>query len=145
MIAIRHSKRNLTILRLTRSTKIVWRLRRPVQPARVCSYTDFMKCQPLNFKGTEGVVGLSQWLKKMEICITLAFVPLHHQVKFWYCTNARLASAAICQKWGCYNETAVTPPPPRHRGARISVKPQTPMAASTRAFLDAFAAGSPPF
>ncbi|GKB91499.1 reverse transcriptase domain-containing protein, partial [Tanacetum coccineum] len=33
-------------------------LRRPVQPTRVCSYTDFMKCQPLNFKGTEGVVGL---------------------------------------------------------------------------------------
>ncbi|GJR51916.1 hypothetical protein Tco_1402437 [Tanacetum coccineum] len=28
-------------------------------------------------------------------------------------------------------ETAVTPPPPRHRGARISVRPQTPMAAST--------------
>ncbi|GJU78148.1 retrovirus-related pol polyprotein from transposon TNT 1-94 [Tanacetum coccineum] len=28
----------------------------PVQPTRVCSYTDFMKCQPLNFKGTEGVV-----------------------------------------------------------------------------------------
>nr|GEY33553.1 putative reverse transcriptase domain-containing protein [Tanacetum cinerariifolium] len=41
-------------------------LRRPVQPARVCSYTDFIKCQPLNFKGTEGIVGLSQWLKKME-------------------------------------------------------------------------------
>nr|GEY76482.1 putative reverse transcriptase domain-containing protein [Tanacetum cinerariifolium] len=41
-------------------------LRRPVQPARVCSYTDFMKCQPLNFKGTEGVVGLSQWLEKIE-------------------------------------------------------------------------------
>ncbi|GJZ42964.1 reverse transcriptase domain-containing protein [Tanacetum coccineum] len=41
-------------------------LRRPVQPARVCSYTDFMKCQPLNFKGTEGVVGVSQWLEKME-------------------------------------------------------------------------------
>ncbi|GJT16910.1 hypothetical protein Tco_0875616 [Tanacetum coccineum] len=39
-------------------------LRRPVQPARVCSYTDFIKCQPLNFKGTQGVVGLSQWLKK---------------------------------------------------------------------------------
>ncbi|GJZ89715.1 putative reverse transcriptase domain-containing protein [Tanacetum coccineum] len=40
--------------------------RRPVQPARICSYTDFMKCQPLNFKGTEGIVGLSQWLKKVE-------------------------------------------------------------------------------
>ncbi|GKD61291.1 hypothetical protein Tco_1298800, partial [Tanacetum coccineum] len=33
-------------------------IRRPVQLARVCSYpADFMKCQPLNFKGTEGVVG----------------------------------------------------------------------------------------
>ncbi|GKC80191.1 hypothetical protein Tco_1130965, partial [Tanacetum coccineum] len=27
---------------------------RPV--ARECTYQDFMKCQPLNFKGTEGVV-----------------------------------------------------------------------------------------
>ncbi|GKC09494.1 reverse transcriptase domain-containing protein, partial [Tanacetum coccineum] len=44
------------------------------------------------------------------------------------------------------DETAVTPPPPpRHRGARISVRPQTPMAASTQALIDAFAAGSPPF
>ncbi|GJR07662.1 putative reverse transcriptase domain-containing protein [Tanacetum coccineum] len=41
-------------------------IRRPVQPTRVCSYPDFMKCQPLNFKGTEGVVSLSQWLEKME-------------------------------------------------------------------------------
>ncbi|GKE71540.1 hypothetical protein Tco_1529612 [Tanacetum coccineum] len=29
---------------------------RPV--AMECTYQDFMKCQPLNFKGTEGVVGL---------------------------------------------------------------------------------------
>ncbi|GKB78945.1 hypothetical protein Tco_0945840 [Tanacetum coccineum] len=44
------------------------------------------------------------------------------------------------------DETAVTPPPPpRHRGARISVRPQTPMAASTQALIDAFAAGSPLF
>nr|GEV59682.1 hypothetical protein [Tanacetum cinerariifolium] len=40
------------------------------------------------------------------------------------------------------DDTAVTPPPPRHRGARISVRPQTPMAASTKALIDAFAAGS---
>ncbi|GKC89870.1 hypothetical protein Tco_1150519 [Tanacetum coccineum] len=26
--------------------------------ARECTYQDFMKCQPLNFKGTKGVVGL---------------------------------------------------------------------------------------
>ncbi|GKE83422.1 hypothetical protein Tco_1557164, partial [Tanacetum coccineum] len=42
------------------------------------------------------------------------------------------------------DETAVTPPP-RHRGARISVRPQTPMAVSTQALIDAFDAGSPLF
>ncbi|GJS59186.1 putative reverse transcriptase domain-containing protein [Tanacetum coccineum] len=31
-----------------------------------CPYTDFLKCQPMNFKGTEGVVGLTQWVEKME-------------------------------------------------------------------------------
>ncbi|GKC62295.1 putative reverse transcriptase domain-containing protein [Tanacetum coccineum] len=34
--------------------------RRNVQIARPCFYADFMKCQPLNFKGTEGVVGLTR-------------------------------------------------------------------------------------
>nr|GEZ99558.1 hypothetical protein [Tanacetum cinerariifolium] len=43
------------------------------------------------------------------------------------------------------DETTVTPPPPRPRGARISVRPQTPMAASTQALIDAFATGSPLF
>nr|GEV59791.1 hypothetical protein [Tanacetum cinerariifolium] len=43
------------------------------------------------------------------------------------------------------DETLITPPPPRHHGARISVRPQTPMAASTHTLIDAFAAGSSPF
>nr|GFA54813.1 hypothetical protein [Tanacetum cinerariifolium] len=44
------------------------------------------------------------------------------------------------------DETIITPPPPpKHRGARKSVRPQTPMAASTQALIDAFAAGSSPF
>ncbi|GKA84232.1 hypothetical protein Tco_0805827, partial [Tanacetum coccineum] len=34
--------------------------------ARECTYQDFMKCQPLNFKGTEGVLGLIRWFEKME-------------------------------------------------------------------------------
>nr|GEU53940.1 putative reverse transcriptase domain-containing protein [Tanacetum cinerariifolium] len=41
--------------------------------------------------------------------------------------------------------TAITPPPPRHRGARLSVRPQTPMATSTQELINAFSAGSPPF
>nr|GEZ33581.1 hypothetical protein [Tanacetum cinerariifolium] len=40
--------------------------RRNVQTARPCFYADFMKCHPLNFKGTEGVVGLTRWIEKME-------------------------------------------------------------------------------
>ncbi|GJV43377.1 putative reverse transcriptase domain-containing protein [Tanacetum coccineum] len=37
--------------------------RRNVQTARPCFYADFMKCQPLNFKRTEGMVGaaLTWW------------------------------------------------------------------------------------
>nr|GEW36671.1 putative reverse transcriptase domain-containing protein [Tanacetum cinerariifolium] len=33
---------------------------------RECTYQDFMKCQPVNFKGTKGVVGLIRWFEKME-------------------------------------------------------------------------------
>ncbi|GJR95148.1 hypothetical protein Tco_0267322 [Tanacetum coccineum] len=34
--------------------------------ARKCSYKEFMSCQPFNFKGTEGVVGLIRWFKRTE-------------------------------------------------------------------------------
>nr|GEY93284.1 hypothetical protein [Tanacetum cinerariifolium]GEZ99848.1 hypothetical protein [Tanacetum cinerariifolium] len=54
--------------------------RRPIQPARVCSYTDFMKCQPLNFKGTEGVTGLSQWVEKMESVFHISGCAVENQV-----------------------------------------------------------------
>ncbi|GKC48997.1 hypothetical protein Tco_1071742, partial [Tanacetum coccineum] len=43
------------------------------------------------------------------------------------------------------DETAVTPPPLGHYGARIYIRPQTPMAASTQTLIVAFAAGSPSF
>ncbi|GKD29909.1 hypothetical protein Tco_1240687 [Tanacetum coccineum] len=34
-------------------------VRRTERTTHECTYTDFLKCQPLNFKGTEGVAGLS--------------------------------------------------------------------------------------
>ncbi|GJY97062.1 hypothetical protein Tco_0513972 [Tanacetum coccineum] len=40
--------------------------RRRIPIARECTYNDFLKCQPLNFKGTEGVVRLTQWFERME-------------------------------------------------------------------------------
>ncbi|GJW14527.1 hypothetical protein Tco_0018660 [Tanacetum coccineum] len=35
-------------------------VRRTERVARECTYPDFMKCQPLNFKGTEGVTNLEK-------------------------------------------------------------------------------------
>ncbi|GKA43265.1 hypothetical protein Tco_0735989 [Tanacetum coccineum] len=43
-------------------------------------------CQPLNFKGTEGVVGLSQWLEKMESVFHISGCAVENQVKFATCT-----------------------------------------------------------
>ncbi|GJX88858.1 reverse transcriptase domain-containing protein [Tanacetum coccineum] len=34
--------------------------------ARKCSYKEFMNCQPFNFKGTEGAVGLICWFERTE-------------------------------------------------------------------------------
>ncbi|GKB90964.1 reverse transcriptase domain-containing protein [Tanacetum coccineum] len=34
--------------------------------ARQCSYKEFMSCQPINFKGTNGVVGLIRWFERTE-------------------------------------------------------------------------------
>ncbi|GJU67711.1 hypothetical protein Tco_1253970 [Tanacetum coccineum] len=40
--------------------------RRNERTVRECTYQDFMKCQPLFFRGTEGVVNLTQWFERME-------------------------------------------------------------------------------
>ncbi|GJS38201.1 reverse transcriptase domain-containing protein [Tanacetum coccineum] len=92
-------------------------IKRPVQPARVCTYPDFMKCQPLNFKGTKGVVGLNQWLKKMESIFHISGCAVEHQVKFATCTLLGVAltwwnghvrilghDAAYCMTWGTFKK-----------------------------------------
>nr|GEZ57661.1 reverse transcriptase domain-containing protein [Tanacetum cinerariifolium] len=57
---------------------------RPV--AREYTYQDFMKCQPLNFKGTEGVVGLIRWCEKIETVFHISNCPERYQVKYASCT-----------------------------------------------------------
>ncbi|GKA74833.1 putative reverse transcriptase domain-containing protein [Tanacetum coccineum] len=56
---------------------------RPV--ARECTYQDFMKCQPLNFKGTEGVVGLisalTWWNSHKRTVGTTAFTMSWRELK----------------------------------------------------------------
>nr|GFA04124.1 putative reverse transcriptase domain-containing protein [Tanacetum cinerariifolium] len=41
-------------------------VRRTERATRECTYTYFLKCQPLPFKGIEGVASLSQWCERME-------------------------------------------------------------------------------
>ncbi|GJW67345.1 putative reverse transcriptase domain-containing protein [Tanacetum coccineum] len=57
---------------------------RPI--ARECTYQDFMKCQPLNLKGTEGVVGLIRWFEKMETVFHINNCPEKSQIKYATCT-----------------------------------------------------------
>ncbi|GJT68141.1 hypothetical protein Tco_1019621 [Tanacetum coccineum] len=57
-----------------------------VPVTRECTYQDFVKCQPLNFKGTEGVVGLTRWFEKMETVFHISNFPSKYQVKYASCT-----------------------------------------------------------
>ncbi|GJW20199.1 putative reverse transcriptase domain-containing protein [Tanacetum coccineum] len=61
-------------------------VRRTEQTTRECTYTDFLKCQPLNIKGTEGFAGLSQWFERMEFVFHISNCTVENQVKFATCT-----------------------------------------------------------
>nr|GFA49358.1 hypothetical protein [Tanacetum cinerariifolium] len=51
-----------------------------------CTYTDFLKCQPLPFKGTKGVASLSQWCERMKSVFHISNCAVENQVKFATCT-----------------------------------------------------------
>nr|GEU35075.1 uncharacterized mitochondrial protein AtMg00810-like [Tanacetum cinerariifolium] len=61
-------------------------VRRTERATRECTYTDFLKCQPLPFKGTEGVASLSQWCERMECVFHISNCAVENQVKFATCT-----------------------------------------------------------
>ncbi|GJZ82523.1 putative reverse transcriptase domain-containing protein [Tanacetum coccineum] len=62
------------------------RIRGTVRAPRECTYKDFLNCKPLSFKGTEGVVVLSQWFEKMESVFHISNCAVENQVKFATCT-----------------------------------------------------------
>ncbi|GJY11948.1 putative reverse transcriptase domain-containing protein [Tanacetum coccineum] len=65
---------------------------RTVPTACECTYSDFLKCQPLNFKGTEGVIGLTQWFKKMEFVFHISKCSVVCQIK---CATRTLLGNAL--------------------------------------------------
>ncbi|GJS27525.1 putative reverse transcriptase domain-containing protein [Tanacetum coccineum] len=50
--------------------------------ARKCSYKEFMSCQPINFKGTEGAVGLICWFERIELVFSRSNCTEDCKVKF---------------------------------------------------------------
>ncbi|GJX58945.1 putative reverse transcriptase domain-containing protein [Tanacetum coccineum] len=52
---------------------------RNVQTVRPCFYADFMKYQPLDFKGTEDIVGLTRWIAKMESFFNIGSCAIENQ------------------------------------------------------------------
>ncbi|GKC95030.1 putative reverse transcriptase domain-containing protein [Tanacetum coccineum] len=61
-------------------------VRRQAPLARECTHTDFLKCQPLNFKGTKGDVRLTQSFEKMESVFHISNCTVACQIKFATCT-----------------------------------------------------------
>ncbi|GJR97235.1 putative reverse transcriptase domain-containing protein [Tanacetum coccineum] len=60
--------------------------RRNERATHECTYPDFMKYQPLNFKDTEGVVELTQWIEKIEIVFLISNCSVENQINFSNCT-----------------------------------------------------------
>ncbi|GJV82110.1 reverse transcriptase domain-containing protein [Tanacetum coccineum] len=50
--------------------------------ARQCSYKEFMSCQPFNFKGSEGAVGLIRWFERTELVFSRSNCTEDCKVKF---------------------------------------------------------------
>nr|GEV98049.1 reverse transcriptase domain-containing protein [Tanacetum cinerariifolium] len=50
--------------------------------ARKCSYKEFMSCQPFNFRGLEGAVGLISWYERTELVFSHSNCTEDCKVKF---------------------------------------------------------------
>ncbi|GJY19918.1 putative reverse transcriptase domain-containing protein [Tanacetum coccineum] len=55
---------------------------REAHVASKCSYKEFMSCQPINFKGTEGAVGLICWFERTESVFSRSNCTEDYKVKF---------------------------------------------------------------
>ncbi|GJQ94635.1 putative reverse transcriptase domain-containing protein [Tanacetum coccineum] len=76
--------------------------RRNERATRECTYPDFMKCQPLNFKGTEGVVELTQWIENMEtvtvgndIAYAMTWTELKKKITDKYCPRTEIKKLEV--------------------------------------------------
>ncbi|GKG51378.1 hypothetical protein Tco_0541762, partial [Tanacetum coccineum] len=64
---------------------------RETHVARQCRYKEFMSCQPINFKGTEGAIGLIRWFEITESVFSHSNCTEDCKVKFATGTLAKQA------------------------------------------------------
>ncbi|GJT38718.1 putative reverse transcriptase domain-containing protein [Tanacetum coccineum] len=69
--------------------------RRRMPIAREYTYTDFLKCQPLNFKGTKGVVGLTQWTVEHDVAYAMPWKTLKKMMTDKYCPMGEIKKLEI--------------------------------------------------
>ncbi|GJU76210.1 reverse transcriptase domain-containing protein [Tanacetum coccineum] len=72
---------------------------RGFMPARECTYQDFLKCQPLNFNGAKGVIGLTHWFEKMETIFHISNCPEKYQVKFVHASEQNEIQKIESELW----------------------------------------------
>nr|GFB88147.1 reverse transcriptase domain-containing protein [Tanacetum cinerariifolium] len=90
-------------------------VRRTERATCECTYIDFLKCQPLHFKGTKGVASLSQWCERIESVFHISNCAIENQVKFATCT---LYSVALTW-WNTHVKTV------GHDATYVAFKPKT--------------------
>ncbi|GJZ26832.1 hypothetical protein Tco_0571085 [Tanacetum coccineum] len=71
-------------------------IRRTERVAQECTYQDFMKSQPLFFKGTEGFVELTQWFETIEtdcgydVAYAMTWTALKKKMTDKYCPRGEI-------------------------------------------------------
>nr|GEV66422.1 putative reverse transcriptase domain, ribonuclease H-like domain, aspartic peptidase domain protein [Tanacetum cinerariifolium] len=64
--------------------------RRQVSTVRKCTYTDFLKCQPMNYKGTKGVVSLTKWEVGHNVAHAMPWKTLKKMMTDKYCPKSEI-------------------------------------------------------
>ncbi|GJR21537.1 hypothetical protein Tco_0970064 [Tanacetum coccineum] len=95
-----------TGMAMTTTLKNRERCRRTERIIRECTYQDFMKCKPLYFKGTEGVVELIQWFERMETVFRISNYSVENHIKFSTCTLSRGSSLWNSHVFDCQSDVA---------------------------------------
>ncbi|GKD75112.1 putative reverse transcriptase domain-containing protein, partial [Tanacetum coccineum] len=70
-------------------------VRRTERVARECTYPDFKKCEPLNFKGTEGVFELIQWTVGHDVAYAMTWTDLKKKITDKYCSRVEIKKLEV--------------------------------------------------